>query len=574
MDRLTPLQIKNISKVIALPYEQKEDPNYLSAQQLVDYFNAFGFGDDYRYPSVGIVTADIGENLSRQKYALERFNQLTQMGRFPEAIELFLHSVKEPLLAQQKIHDILQQSVPNVDLSAFKNNNPAVAIPPTKAPVKTEYSQFADIKEDSIVVFISYAWDDTEHKQWVRKLSDDLRANGVYTLLDDYNPGGANLLDFMRRGIKMARRVLVIGSPRYKQKLEDCNPSGVAFEDQIMTIEMFNGVQEKFIPILHKGSFNSSFSELMSIQTGFDFSDGTQYEAQLMKLVADLKGNPLNAAPKVQFAPIEVKTANVTENREWETIFSYSTLLPEEIERAYDSALDVLANPDSLRIFELAKLIFVLCKLDQDGVTLSKGHFEIIERALAKKFNKAPSFDDLHELKIEFYQTMDLCGYRNVDFPSLDRILSYLRELLDRLESEKRWLLVIYLEQLTEENSKLLIGLHETAPDNGTPYSSMPLFDKVDAERMFESIISTTPNAVLELRKFLVERYKLVYPLTSDNSSFEFREDIENLALLHSRLKEYITTLKPIARLNYIDLLDRIEKSIMRCEGDRRALVH
>ena len=91
---------------------------------------------------------------------------------------------------------------------------------------------------------------------------------------------------------------------------------------------------------------------------------------------------------------------------------------------------------------------------------------------------------------------------------------------------------------------------------------------------MFESIISTTPNAVLELRKFLVERYKLVYPLTCDNSSFEFREDIENLALLHSRLKEYITTLKPIARLNYIDLLDRIEKSIMRCEGDRRALVH
>lgn len=574
MDKITPLQIRKISEVIALPSDMGSDPNYLSGQKLVDFFNAFGFGDDYRYPSIGIVTKDIGESLARQKYAFERFNKLTQMGKLPDAIEHFLQSVKEPLEAQRRIQEILQQSVPRIDLSAYESNYMPEIIQSSNFEVKTEYTQFADIKEDSIVVFISYAWDDAEHKQWVRKLSDDLRANGIYTLLDDYNPGGANLLDFMRRGIKMARRVLVIGSPKYKQKLEDCNPSGVAFEDQIMTIEMFNGVKEKFIPILHKGSFNSSFSELMSIQTGFDFTDDTQYEAQLMKLVADLKGNPLNAAPKVQFEPIVVKNASVTEKREWEKIFSYSTLLPEEIERAYESALDVLANPDSLRIFELAKLIFVLCKLDQDGVTLSEDHFEIIERTLEKKFNDAPSFDDLHELKIEFYQTMDLWGYRSVDFPSLDRVLSYLRELLDRLESEKKWLLVIYLEQLTEENSKLLIGLHETAPDNGTPYSSMILFDKVDAERMFESIISTTPNAVLELRKFLVERYKLVYPLTSDNSSFEFMEDIENLTFLHSKLKEYITTLKPIARLKYIDLLDRIEKSIMRCEGDRRALVH
>ena len=103
MEKLTPLQIKNISKVIALPYEQKEDPNYLSAQQLVDYFNAFGFGDDYRYPSIGIVAADIGENLSRQKYAFERFNQLTKMGKITEAIE---HCLALKKLDSKKINHV------------------------------------------------------------------------------------------------------------------------------------------------------------------------------------------------------------------------------------------------------------------------------------------------------------------------------------------------------------------------------------------------------------------------------------------------------------------------------------
>lgn len=79
----------------------------------------------------------------------------------------------------------------------------------------------------------------------MRKLSTDLRAKGIYTSLDDYNRSGAYLLDFMRRGIKLFRSVFVIGSPRYKQKIDDSSPSGVNFEDHIMTIEMFNGVKER-----------------------------------------------------------------------------------------------------------------------------------------------------------------------------------------------------------------------------------------------------------------------------------------------------------------------------------------
>lgn len=103
MEKLTPLQIRKIAEIIALPSGMYTDPNYLTGQKLVDLFNAFDFGDEYRYPSTGIVTKDIGESLSRQKYVFERLNKLMQLGKITEAIELFLNSVQEPIEAQRKI---------------------------------------------------------------------------------------------------------------------------------------------------------------------------------------------------------------------------------------------------------------------------------------------------------------------------------------------------------------------------------------------------------------------------------------------------------------------------------------
>ena len=116
---------------------------------------------------------------------------------------------------------------------------------------KSTISLFDGIKEGDIVVFISYAWDNEEHKSWVKKLSDDLRKKySIYTLLDQYLPGGANFIDFMRQGItRYAHKVLVVGSPRYKEKIDSSISGGVLFEDQIMTIELYKGICEKYIPM-------------------------------------------------------------------------------------------------------------------------------------------------------------------------------------------------------------------------------------------------------------------------------------------------------------------------------------
>ena len=166
-------------------------------------------------------------------------------------------------------------------------------------------SIFDNIPQGVPVVFISYSWDSDEHKAWVKKLSDDLRQyHKVYTILDQYNSGGYDLINFMKKGMGIAHRVLIIGTPRYKEKSEHTEGGGVRFEDQLVTIDLYRQMgSSKFIPILREGSFSTSFSDLMGVRTGYDFSDDSVYAELLKKLAADIYGQPLNAPPALGESP-------------------------------------------------------------------------------------------------------------------------------------------------------------------------------------------------------------------------------------------------------------------------------
>lgn len=160
-------------------------------------------------------------------------------------------------------------------------------------------SQFDDIPEGHPVVFISYSWDNSIHKAWVRKLSDDLRSKySVYTLLDQYNRGGYDLISFMTKSISVADRVLLIGTPEYKRKSELYDKGGVKYEDQLISAELYHKIgSSKFIPILRKGKFDGSFSSLIETRTGYSMVEDNLYEETLHTLAADLWNNPINAAP-------------------------------------------------------------------------------------------------------------------------------------------------------------------------------------------------------------------------------------------------------------------------------------
>ena len=69
--------------------------------------------------------------------------------------------------------------------------------------------------------FVSYSWDDDEHKAWARGLAERLRADGVTATLDQWaTVPGDQLPEFMERAIADNKHVLIVCTPRYKSRSE------------------------------------------------------------------------------------------------------------------------------------------------------------------------------------------------------------------------------------------------------------------------------------------------------------------------------------------------------------------
>ena len=104
--------------------------------------------------------------------------------------------------------------------------------------------------------FISYSWDDEAHREWVRKLAERLRADGVNVSIDRWEAvPGDQLAAFMERAIRENQFVVIVCTPRYKQR-SDAREGGVGYEGDIMTAEVMTSQNHrKFIPVLRSGSW-------------------------------------------------------------------------------------------------------------------------------------------------------------------------------------------------------------------------------------------------------------------------------------------------------------------------------
>ena len=270
-----PLAIKQIANVMAI--QNPSAPNYLKGPELVNMFNALGYPDAYTFnEGRGILTVDYGEGLSRFTYATKRLEDLNKAYQIPEALQEFTKRIKQPLEFIETLQRVLkpwklEKFVPKIETEVFQVNNDGLNMPdevgyekPKIAEVSIEninenkvkqYDARKRLLEESIlgmipeghpVVFISYSWDSPEHKVWVAKFADDLTSKGIYVLFDDYLDSGTTLPMFMEYGIERSDKVLIIGTPKYKEKCTGMS-SGVAFEDTIIRSSMFQNLGTKKI---------------------------------------------------------------------------------------------------------------------------------------------------------------------------------------------------------------------------------------------------------------------------------------------------------------------------------------
>ena len=162
--------------------------------------------------------------------------------------------------------------------------------------------------------FITYSWDDEDHKAWVKGLAERLRAGGVNVLLDIWGvaPGG-QLPEFMERAVSDSDFVLVICTPGYRERSDE-RRGGVGYEGHIITSEMVaRGNHEKFIPILRRGTWGDggptdAAAAWIRGKRYIDLSGDPYSEEQYQELVQTLFGlreaaPPIGEPPSIASGP-------------------------------------------------------------------------------------------------------------------------------------------------------------------------------------------------------------------------------------------------------------------------------
>ncbi len=143
-------------------------------------------------------------------------------------------------------------------------------------------------------VFISYAWEDDEYRQWVAQLASQLCKDGVDARFDRRHVQLVQTIpEFMSSEVRQADKVLVLCSPKYREKvhaMEDGGSSnGSGWESMLLSRPMFtHDARSKAVIALARGEWTKSAPDYMQ---DLPYDDLTQAdETNLQQAYTSLLG--------------------------------------------------------------------------------------------------------------------------------------------------------------------------------------------------------------------------------------------------------------------------------------------
>jgi len=115
-------------------------------------------------------------------------------------------------------------------------------------------------------VFFTYAWENDEKtnnelQAFLNDLRDNLLMAGVKDVFYDIYDMQGNMKETMKTRIEDADLIILIGTPRYRQRALDTS-TNVAYEFQ-QVIEKLKSNPHALLPILYSGSFTESFPDMV-----------------------------------------------------------------------------------------------------------------------------------------------------------------------------------------------------------------------------------------------------------------------------------------------------------------------
>ena len=156
------------------------------------------------------------------------------------------------------------------------------------ADTQSSNNPFETIENAYKKVFISYVHEDRDHNNWVGQLANDLQEE-FNVIIDIDIPLGEDIIKFMEKSVRDSDKVLLILTPEYKRKADN-REFGAGYETKLITTEIYNNDDTiKFIPIVRKGTFKTSYPTYLGMRNGLDMTKDELYEHNLEILKRNLR---------------------------------------------------------------------------------------------------------------------------------------------------------------------------------------------------------------------------------------------------------------------------------------------
>jgi len=157
-----------------------------------------------------------------------------------------------------------------------------------------------------VKAFISYSWENDEHKKWVKELASRMRRDGIDVTLDQWHLAyGDQLPQFMEKSLRENDFIIIICTPQYKDK-SDKRTGGVGYEGDIMSAEVLTSRNlRKFIPVIRNGDIKNAFPTWLNGKLAVDLCGSPYSDDQYSDLIATVKNEreqPPEIGVKAPFA--------------------------------------------------------------------------------------------------------------------------------------------------------------------------------------------------------------------------------------------------------------------------------
>jgi len=187
--------------------------------------------------------------------------------------------------------------------------------------------------------FISYSWDNDNHKDWVRYLAERLQYAGVATFLDQWDLKlGMNILQWIEDSISSSDYMLLICTPKFVERANNMK-GGVGQEKVIIGGEMYYKLrpQTGFIPIIRFGSTQDALPRYLGAAKWIDFREDDIFDLALEELLRHIYDSPKFCRPAIGKPP-EFISSNDAKSK----IHNNKMMHPNNIDNVYE--LSAIAN--------------------------------------------------------------------------------------------------------------------------------------------------------------------------------------------------------------------------------------